>query len=622
MIRISPRQFFYSRLSMLLMLWLGFGLARLRQSEGDAAALPRRDAPATPVRHMLDDRLDSLGSALRELSTALAGRRLEPARAAFRNARRLYKATEFLLTYYAPTAAGAINGPVEADDGDSPPQALGRRPAFAVVEETLFGNHTAPDFDGALSAARKALATLQSFRAATHMLDVSDTASLDAARLEMARVMTLGVAGYDSDESGDAVVESASALDGVASAIPLLQSTRLDSAQRARVVALLRAASADLRAHESFDNLDRFGFIATRTVPAARAILALRRELGAGPPALRRLWRPAAATPFDSGAFDVSALAPEYAPRGSPDLVALGARLFADSQLSGPRNRSCASCHQPARAFADGQARPVSASGVSQRLRNTPTLLNAALQQMMFADQRSGFVEDQIRVVLSSGAEMASAPELAARRVAADSSYILLVRRASPAPADERLIRVALAAYVRSLIALDAPFDRAIRGDTAAITPSARRGFNLFMGKARCGTCHFAPLFGGTLPPDFTRSELEIIGAPTAPLTTHARVDDDAGRARVDGAIEHRGAFRVPSVRNSAVTAPYMHNGAYRSLDDVVDFYDRGGGIGIGESLPAQTLSSRPLHLTPRERADVVSFLRSLTDTVIVVAKP
>jgi cytochrome c peroxidase len=187
---------------------------------------------------------------------------------------------------------------------------------------------------------------------------------------------------------------------------------------------------------------------------------------------------------------------------------------------------------------------------------------------------------------------------------------------------DERAVSVALAAYVRSLTALDAPFDRAIRGDRAAIGADAKRGFNLFMGKARCGTCHFAPLFGGTMPPDYIKSELEIIGVPASPGTTRPRLDADVGRERVDGFKAHRGAFRVPSLRNVALTAPYMHNGGYPSLDDVIDFYDRGGGAGIGEVLPAQTLSTRPLHLSRDERRDLVSFLNTLTDTVVRVANP
>src|SRR5262249_32259247 len=152
------------------------------------------------------------------------------------------------------------------------------------------------------------------------------------------------------------------------------------------------------------------------------------------PRALRALWRPSAATPFDSGAFDASALAPEYAPRSSPALVTLGERLFFDPALSGSRSRSCASCHQPSRAFTDGAplAAALAAPGVRHvPTRNTPTLINAALQPMLFADQRAGYIEDQIRMVLSSPTEMASSATTAAERVNADSSYRSLIARAT-----------------------------------------------------------------------------------------------------------------------------------------------------------------------------------------------
>jgi cytochrome c peroxidase len=175
-------------------------------------------------------------------------------------------------------------------------------------------------------------------------------------------------------------------------------------------------------------------------------------------------------------------------------------------------------------------------------------------------------------------------------------------------------VRVALAAYVRSLTALDSRFDRAARGDTAALSAAERAGFTVFMGKGRCGTCHFAPLFNGTVPPEFATSEPEIIGVPVRGRTV---VDADVGRAGVDQMEQHRFAFRVPTLRNVARTAPYMHNGAFATLEQVVDFYDRGGGAGLRKPLPALTLSAQPLHLTRGERSELVAFLRALTDTVV-----
>ena len=117
------------------------------------------------------------------------------------------------------------------------------------------------------------------------------------------------------------------------------------------------------------------------------------------------------------------------------------------------------------------------------------------------------------------------------------------------------------------------------------------------------------------MPPEFTSSEPEIIGVPSRAATRRAALDPDSGRAGVDHVPEHRFAFKVPSLRNVAVTAPYMHNGAYATLSDVLDFYERGGGVGIGARVHGQTLAPTRLHLTPGEREALLAFLRALTDT-------
>jgi cytochrome c peroxidase len=176
-----------------------------------------------------------------------------------------------------------------------------------------------------------------------------------------------------------------------------------------------------------------------------------------------------------------------------------------------------------------------------------------------------------------------------------------------------RTLRLALAAYVRSLVALDSRFDRAVRGDVSAMTKQERAGFDLFMGKGRCGTCHFAPLFNGAMPPSFTESEPEVIGVPATTAGAPA-VDPDSGRFNVRRIDLHLFAFKTPTLRNIELTAPYMHNGVFRTLDEVVDFYDGGGGHGLGIRV-RQTLPTDSLHLTAGEKRALVAFMRTLTDT-------
>ena len=140
------------------------------------------------------------------------------------------------------------------------------------------------------------------------------------------------------------------------------------------------------------------------------------------------------------------------------------------------------------------------------------------------------------------------------------------------------------------------------------------------MGKARCGTCHFAPLFNGAAPPTFAEAEPEVIGTP-AGRGGRSRVDPDVGRFAVDRIELHRFAFKTPTLRNVALTAPYMHNGVFETLEDVIDFYDGGGGVGLGIAIPQQTLPGDSLHLTRTEKRDLVAFLGALTDTVLAPIK-
>ena len=124
------------------------------------------------------------------------------------------------------------------------------------------------------------------------------------------------------------------------------------------------------------------------------------------------------------------------------------------------------------------------------------------------------------------------------------------------------------------------------------------------MGKAKCATCHFVPLFNGSIPPSYLETESEIIGVPIRPDTANATLDTDMGKFHTFNRELHKNAFKTPTVRNASLTAPYMHNGAYKTLEEVIDFYNRGGGTGIGIELFNQTLPPDPLHLSKKEKED------------------
>jgi cytochrome c peroxidase len=183
-------------------------------------------------------------------------------------------------------------------------------------------------------------------------------------------------------------------------------------------------------------------------------------------------------------------------------------------------------------------------------------------------------------------------------------------------------IKKAIADYEKTLVGFNSDFDKYLRGDKTKLNAAQIKGFNLFMGKAKCGSCHFFPLFNGMIPPLYNKSEFEIIGTLETNDFQHPRLDSDKGVASIKNGAEHlKFGFKVPGLRNVALTAPYMHNGSLKTLKEVMLFYNKGGGKGMGLDIPNQTLSDSPLGLKTKEMNDIISFLEALTDTVGLTSK-
>jgi cytochrome c peroxidase len=613
------------------------GMAGPRPSGGSRprapVGRPRSGGVLLPSVQLLFERqLDELLAGIDTLAGRIRAGRTAEAQQAFRRARTAYKRAEGLLAYYAPEAVTSLQGPLETEgEDDVLPRPYNMPGAFPSVESALFPQLVDSARAGLLEQVRAMHERVAVVRSAIESVAIEEISVLDAARAEVARVSTLDIAGFDSDREDDALLDAAAALDGVRETIASVGGPESEAADvsRHRAAQALLDAAGYLRDHATFESMDRLTFVARYSVPASHALAELRaaRGLVGLPPVQFHLWRDESASVYDSDAFDATAYAGRYRlrPEVRAPIIALGARLFADPRLSGPRTRACTTCHVPIRAFTDGLAKRLSlvpgATPVagSPPPRHTPTLVNAALQPAEFDDERARTLEQQVAVVLANPDEMGSSIDTAVRRVSADSGYRGAFAAAFGAPPDRAVtpvtLRIAIASYVRSLVALNSPFDRAVRGDSAAMSPEARRGFTVFMGKGRCGTCHFAPLFNGTQPPNFQSSDPEIIGVPEQPALQHARLDPDSGRSLIDRVPSHAFAFKVPTVRNAALTAPYMHNGAFHTLEDVIAFYNAGGATGIGIDLPYQTLFDQPLQLTQSEQAELIAFLRSLTDT-------
>lgn len=290
----------------------------------------------------------------------------------------------------------------------------------------------------------------------------------------------------------------------------------------------------------------------------------------------------------------------------SPEKDVLGRRLFFDEGLSKGADRACMWCHAPYMAFSDIRAEALSIGtngGVTAR--NSPTLTNVAFASVFMHDGRFASLETQALGPLFDHNEMDMTEAEIVSYLQADTAYVRLFHQAfGQGPVTLQGVTKALATYQRTLISDRSPYDRWQAGDTSALSPAARRGEALFRSpRLNCASCH--------VPPLFTDGAFHNIG-----LDSPAG-DVDSGRAAVTGRASDIGRFKTPTLRNIAVTLPYMHDGRFESLDLVLAHYDEGG-----KNHPVKDARIRPLGLTPGERADLLAFLEALTDTVFLQLPP
>ena len=296
----------------------------------------------------------------------------------------------------------------------------------------------------------------------------------------------------------------------------------------------------------------------------------------------------------------------------------LGKMLFYDPILSGNNQRSCSSCHKPEEYFTDTVIRTAPQFDRSGFLpRNTPTLLNAVHNHLLMADGKHITLLHQARGVVTSDMEMASDEVECLKKVMSCKEYRrafkkLLVHTPQEKEVTFEHLMSALVVYYSKFSWLESPFDDAMN-KKRDIEPAARQGFNLFMSKAQCATCHFVPEFNGVKPP-YIGSEFEVLGVPAD--TAFTRISPDMGRYDVNPASETLHAFRTGTIRNTTYTAPYMHNGVFRTMEQVIDFYNAGGGAGRGLQVANQTLSSDSLGLNPAEKMRLIRFIRTLDEKV------
>jgi cytochrome c peroxidase len=300
------------------------------------------------------------------------------------------------------------------------------------------------------------------------------------------------------------------------------------------------------------------------------------------------------------------------------EIERLGKLLFYDPILSGNNLRSCASCHKPEQFFTDTNGRSaLQFDGVHFLPRNSPSLINVGYNHLIMMDGQHFSLQDQARAVITNSIEMACSEKDLLKKVLSCEDYktgfknLLKYTPQQPEISLEHLYS-AITTYYSKFGKYNSSFDLAMN-KSKELDQNETQGFNIFMSKAQCATCHFAPQFNGVKPP-YVSSEFEVLGVPKD--TSFNDLSPDKGRYLVNPAEQTLNAFRTGTLRNIEKTKPYMHNGVFSDLESVIDFYDAGGGAGRGLQVPNQTLSSDSLHLSKEEKRDLLAFMRSLTETI------
>ncbi len=309
----------------------------------------------------------------------------------------------------------------------------------------------------------------------------------------------------------------------------------------------------------------------------------------------------------------------------SANLISLGKTLFYDPVLSASISVSCASCHNPKMAFSDGKTKSITHHGKDTVDRNAPGLLNAVYAEKYFYDLRTENLINQIEHVVISEKEMGTNPIDVGQKLNYSAGYKKLFQNAFGKEAiTYQKVALALASYVSVLTDFDTEVDNYMVGKKEKISQLVYDGMNIFYGKGQCATCHFGPTYAGLVPPFYIESESEVLGVPNNADKKIAKADTDIGRFlnMKEQTDFYKFSHKTTTARNVKYTAPYMHNGVFETLEQLVDFYNDGGGNGWGFKLEHQTLASDELNLTDKEKTDLIAFLNALSSYVSKFEQP
>ncbi|WP_066755706.1 cytochrome-c peroxidase [Crocinitomix algicola] len=551
----------------------------------------------------------------------------------FFNTRIVYKELELFIEYFDQEfVKDHINGaPLLAIERKAPDLVILEPSGFQIMEEVLLEENLEEFKNLAFNLEKK----LKIYGDRIPKMRVSERMVFEAMREELIRLTALGITGFDTPSTENTVHENKAVLRGLHRTIEAYE-TYLDPDLILIIDSIFVRGNSYLKSVD-FNTLNRFEFIRTFVNPLYELLLKVQIKLNIHTRDLGRK-REYSVNYATTSIFDTDFLNYKYFSKYSAagiedERKELGKLLFFDPILSKNNQRACASCHHPDKAFSDGLKTSIAFNEEGNLKRNSPGLINSVFTTRFFWDVRAGAPEDQIEHVLFNPKEFNTNYDEIVEKIKSCDTYIDKFKSSYPEnikneqPLINRYTIVAsIGAYLQSLRSYNSEFDQAIKADQETSNKALVNGFNLFAGKAKCATCHFIPTFAGNVPPLFVDTETEVLGIPDTNVQSIAKLDDDKGRygngRRAEHAEHHKFGFKTVTLRNIALTAPYMHNGVFPTLREVVDFYNVGGGHGWGIAPENATLPPDSLHLSEKEIDDLILFMEALTDTIGLTSRP
>lgn len=320
----------------------------------------------------------------------------------------------------------------------------------------------------------------------------------------------------------------------------------------------------------------------------------------------------AAGTAFAGKLEPVTAVPVPAANPQTPEKIELGKKLFFDRRLSGDGTMSCSTCHDPEKGFSDDLAISLSYP-TTRNWRNSPTLINVGFQKFLFHDGRAHTLEEQALFPMMSAFEMNRNLDFVEEVIRSVPEYVEAFRKVFGGEVSRERMAMALAAFERTLVSVNSPLDRFLNGDKKALSREARKGYDLFTGKGKCTDCHDGVnladnKFYALNVPENEEQEKDPRVAATRRFVAkishyedYLNLKEDPGRYLVTKDRKDWKAFRTPTLRDIARTGPYMHNGIFETLEQVIEFLDQGGGKG--------NTALKPLHLSIEEKKALKAFL-------------